>query len=131
MRKTITYGTFDLFHKGHVNLLRRVSELGDHLIVALSTDEFNREKGKECFYSYEDRATVVNSIRYVDEVIPENSWEQKVSDVLKYKIDIFAIGDDWANKFNFLSEYCEVVYIPRTPNVSSALIKKALRDKSE
>ena len=128
MKKVITYGTFDLFHKGHVNLLKRVRELGDHLTVAVSTDEFNLGKGKECFYSYEDRATIIKSIRYVDEVIPENSWEQKVSDVLKYNIDIFAIGDDWADKFNFLSEYCEVVYLPRTPDVSTTLTKKALRD---
>ena len=131
MKKVITYGTFDLFHKGHVNLLKRARELGDHLTVAVSSDKFNLGKGKECFCSYEDRTTIINSIRYVDEVIPENSWEQKVSDVQKYNIDIFAIGDDWANKFDFLSEYCDVVYLPRTPDISTTMIKECCNMKPD
>lgn len=129
MKKTITYGTFDLFHKGHVNLLRRVSELGDHLTVAVSTDEFNKEKGKTCLHPYDDRVAVIESICYVDKVISEGSWEQKVTDVQKYDIDIFAIGDDWANKFDFLREYCEVVYLPRTPDISTTMIKECCNMK--
>ena len=110
MRKVITYGTFDLLHYGHINLLRRARMLGDYLIVALSTDEFNRGKGKECYFSYEERKTLVESIRYVDLVIPETCWEQKVSDVQEFKVDVFVMGDDWKGKFDFLKDYCEVVY---------------------
>ena len=95
MKKVITYGTFDLLHYGHINLLKRAKELGDYLIVALSTDEFNEIKGKKCYFSYEERKKLIESIRYVDLVIPEKSWEQKISDVKEFKIDIFVIGDDW------------------------------------
>ena len=126
MRKVITYGTFDLLHYGHINLLRRDKELGDYLIVALSTDEFNRGKGKECYFSYEERKMLVESIRYVDLVIPETCWEQKIDDVKEFKVDTFVMGDDWKGKFDFLKDYCEVVYLPRTPEISSTKIKKDL-----
>ena len=126
MRKVITYGTFDLLHYGHINLLRRAKELGDYLIVALSTDEFNRGKGKECYFSYEERKMLVESIRYVDLVIPETCWEQKIDDVKEFKVDTFVMGDDWKGKFDFLKGYCEVVYLPRTPEISSTKIKKDL-----
>ena len=125
MKKVITYGTFDLFHYGHVNLLRRARALGDHLTVALSTDEFNsREKSKTTYFDYAKRKAILEAIRYVDEVIPEETWEQKRADVKKHGISVFVIGDDWAGKFDFLREEgCEVVYLTRTPEVSSSGIK--------
>jgi len=127
MKKIITYGTFDLLHYGHINLLRRARELGDYLIVALSTDEFNRDsKGKKCYFDYEKRKQLLESVRYVDMVIPEECWEQKISDVQKYNIDSFVIGDDWSGRFDFLKEYCNVVYLPRTPDVSTTQIKEKL-----
>lgn len=127
MKRVITYGTFDLFHYGHVNMLRRAKEYGDYLIVAISTDEFNwNEKQKKCYFSYEQRKQLVESIRYVDLVIPEDSWEQKIEDVKLYKADTFVIGDDWEGKFDFLKEYCEVVYLPRTPEISTTQIKNDL-----
>lgn len=129
MRKVITYGTFDLLHYGHINLLRRARELGDYLIVALSTDEFNREsKHKQCYFDYEKRKQLLESVRYVDMVIPEESWEQKVEDVKKYDIDTFVIGDDWLGKFDFLKKYCNVIYLPRTPDISTTQIKENLGD---
>lgn len=126
MRRVITYGTFDLLHYGHIALLKRAKELGDYLIVALSTDEFNRvEKNKHCYFSYEQRKNLLEAIRYVDLVIPEESWEQKVSDVHEYHIDTFVIGDDWEGKFDFLKdEGVEVVYLSRTPEISSTQIKQ-------
>lgn len=128
MRKVITYGTFDLLHYGHVNLLRRARELGDYLIVALSTDEFNlTEKQKKCYFSYAQRKKLLEAIRYVDLVIPEESWEQKISDVREFRVDTFAIGDDWTGKFDFLEAYCEVVYLPRTPEISTTQIKRELK----
>ena len=127
MRKVITYGTYDLLHYGHINLLRRAKELGDYLIVALSTDEFNwNSKKKKCYFSYEIRKKLLESIRYVDLVIPENCWEQKIEDVKEFKIDTFVMGDDWEGKFDFLKEYCEVVYLPRTPEISTTKIKNDL-----
>ena len=127
MKRIITYGTFDLLHYGHINLLRRAKALGDYLIVALSTDEFNREeKGKHCYFSYEQRKSLLEAIRYVDLVIPEETWEQKRTDVALYRIDTFVIGDDWAGKFDFLKEQCEVVYLPRTKEISSTKIKEDL-----
>lgn len=128
MKKVITYGTFDLLHYGHVNLLRRAKELGDYLIVALSTDEFNNnQKNKKCYFSYEKRKQLLEAIRYVDLVIPEESWEQKRSDVHEFKIDTFVIGDDWMGKFDFLKEEgCEVVYLSRTPEISTTQIKNDL-----
>ncbi|MDY5975835.1 MAG: glycerol-3-phosphate cytidylyltransferase [Anaerovoracaceae bacterium] len=130
MKKVITYGTFDLLHYGHVNLLQRAKALGDYLIVAISTDEFNwNMKNKKCYFSYEERKRLVEAIRYVDLVIPEESWEQKMSDVEEFKVDTFVIGDDWEGKFDFLKEKCEVVYLPRTPEISTTQIKKDLNSK--
>lgn len=128
MKKIITYGTFDLLHYGHINLLKRAKELGDYLIVALSTDEFNWDsKKKKCYFSYEIRKQLVESIRYVDLVIPENCWEQKTSDVKEFKVDTFVMGDDWEGKFDFLKDFCKVVYLPRTPEISTTRIKKDLK----
>lgn len=127
MKKIITYGTFDLLHYGHINLLRRAKEQGDYLIVALSTDEFNwNEKQKKCYFSYEQRKKLLEAIRYVDLVIPEENWVQKVSDVKEFKVDTFVMGDDWKGKFDFLKDYCEVVYLERTPEISTTQIKKDL-----
>ena len=128
MKKVITYGTYDLLHYGHVNLLQRAKELGDYLIVAVSTDEFNwNKKQKKCYFSYEERKRLVEAIRYVDLVIPEEDWEQKISDVKEFKVDTFVIGDDWEGKFDFLKDYCEVVYLPRTPEISTTQIKQDLK----
>ncbi|MCI9033109.1 MAG: glycerol-3-phosphate cytidylyltransferase [Lachnospiraceae bacterium] len=125
MKRVITYGTFDLLHYGHINLLRQAKALGDYLIVACSTDEFNWfEKKKKCYFTYEQRKTLLEAIRYVDLVIPENRWEQKQTDVKEYHIDIFTIGNDWEGKFDFLkSEGVDVIYLPRTPEISSTQIK--------
>lgn len=128
MAKTvITYGTFDLFHIGHLRLLQRLKSLGDRLIVAVSTDEFNEGKGKKTMIPYEQRAEIVANIKCVDMVIPETSWEQKVTDVQKYDVDIFAIGNDWEGKFDFLKEHCDVVYLERTQGISSTQIKQTLK----
>ena len=130
MKKVITYGTFDLLHYGHINLLRRAKELGDYLIVALSTDEFNwNEKQKKCFFTYEQRKKLLEAIRYVDLVIPEENWAQKISDVQEFRVDTFVIGNDWEGKFDFLRDYCEVVYLPRTPEISTTQNKQELREK--
>ena len=128
MKKVITYGTFDLLHCGHINLLKRAKSLGDYLIVVISTDEFNwNKKQKKCYFTYEQRKTLVEAVRYVDLVIPEESWEQKVTDVHEYHIDTFVMGDDWKGKFDFLEkEGVEVVYLPRTPEVSTTEIKNSL-----
>jgi glycerol-3-phosphate cytidylyltransferase len=123
MTKVLTYGTFDLFHYGHLRLLERAKALGDYLVVAVSTDEFNLLKNKTCVYPYSERAAIVQSIKYVDQVIPEQTWEQKTEDVLKHGIDIFVMGDDWKGKFDYLSHFCQVVYLDRTPNISSTEIK--------
>ena len=128
MKRVITYGTFDLLHYGHINLLRRAKALGDHLTVALSTDEFNQKaKGKKSFFTYEQRKTLLEAIRYVDLVIPEGNWGQKISDVKEFRIDTFVMGDDWEGKFDFLKDYCEVVYLPRTPEISTTQIKEELK----
>jgi len=128
MAKTvITYGTFDLFHIGHLKLLQRLSTLGDKLIVAVSTDEFNALKGKKTIIPYAQRAEIVENIKCVDMVIPEHDWEQKIKDVQKHHIDIFAIGNDWEGKFDFLKEYCEVVYLDRTDGISSTQLKNTLK----
>ena len=129
MKRVITYGTFDLLHYGHINLLRRAKEHGDYLIVALSTDEFNwDEKQKKCYFSYEKRKQLLEAIRYVDLVIPENNWEQKVSDIKEYHIDTFVMGDDWEGKFDYLRDQtdAEVIYLPRTPEISTSQIKEDL-----
>ena len=130
VKRIITYGTFDLLHYGHINLLRRAKQLGDYLVVALSTDEFNWEsKHKKCYFSYEIRKQLLESIRYVDLVIPEENWEQKSNDIKEYHIDTFVMGDDWKGKFDFLKNDCEVVYLSRTPEISTTQIKKDLADK--
>lgn len=128
MKKVITYGTFDLLHYGHINILRRAKEQGDYLIVGLSTDEFNwNSKQKKCYFTYEQRKKLLEAIRYVDLVIPEESWGQKVSDVHEYKVDTFVMGNDWQGKFDFLKdEGVEVVYLPRTPEISTSQIKEDL-----
>ena len=130
MKRVITYGTFDLLHYGHINLLRRAKAQGDYLIVALSTDEFNwNEKHKKTYFTYEQRKELLEAIRYVDLVIPEEDWRQKRSDIYEYHIDTFVMGDDWKGKFDFLKEEgAEVVYLPRTPEVSSSKIKHDLYD---
>ena len=131
MKKVITYGTFDLLHYGHINLLRRAKSLGDYLIVGLSTDEFNnKEKNKECYFDYENRKLLLDAVRYVDCVIPENNWEQKISDIQKYNIDVVVIGDDWKGKFDYLKEIgVEVVYLPRTKEISTTKIKNDLNSR--
>ncbi len=126
-KKIITYGTFDLFHIGHLKLLQRLKALGSELIVAVSSDEFNEKKGKKTVISYKQRAEIVENIKCVDMVIPENNWEQKIEDIEKYKIDIFAIGNDWEGKFDFLKKYCEVIYLDRTDGISSTQLKNALK----
>lgn len=126
MKKVITYGTFDLFHVGHLNLLKRAKELGDYLIVAVSSDAFNEIKGKHCVIKDTDRMAIVEAIRYVDEVILEEDWDQKVDDIKKYDIDTFVIGEDWQGKFDYLSEYCDVVYLPRTDGISTTQLKVML-----
>ena len=125
-RRILTYGTFDFLHIGHINILRRAKELGDYLVVGLSTDEFNRLKHKQSFSSYEDRKKILESIRYVDLVIPERNWEQKVEDVQRHQIDVFVMGSDWEGHFDHLKPYCEVIYLPRTEDISSTLIKSGL-----
>lgn len=128
MKRVITYGTFDLLHYGHINLLRRAKQLGDYLIVALSTDEFNRdEKHKKCYFPYEQRKMLLEAVRYVDLVIPERNWEQKETDLRNYQIDVFVMGDDWTGKFDYLrSEKTQVVYLERTPEISTTQIKTDL-----
>lgn len=127
MKKVITYGTFDLFHVGHLNILKRAKELGDYLIVAVSSDSFNALKGKKAYNCDQDRKLILEAIKYVDEVIFENSWDQKINDVKEHNVDIFVMGDDWKGKFDFLNEYCEVVYLPRTEGVSTTKIKEDLK----
>ena len=126
MKRVITYGTFDLLHYGHINLLRRAKAMGDYLIVGLSTDEFNAGKGKKAYFSYEKRKQLLEALRYVDLVIPEESWDQKRSDILMYKVDTFVMGDDWKGKFDSLADICNVVYLPRTPEISTTKIKHDL-----
>lgn len=128
MKKVITYGTFDLLHYGHIRLLKRARALGDYLIVGLSTDEFNEfQKHKEAYNTYPERKYILEAIRYVDEVIPEKDWDQKIKDVQKYDIDTFVMGDDWKGKFDFLKPYGDVVYLPRTPGISTTKIKDDLK----
>ena len=127
MKRIITYGTFDVLHYGHINLLKRAKALGDYLIVGLSSDTFNKIKNKTSYYTYEQRKVILEACRYVDLVIPEDNWDQKVRDVQKYQADIFVMGDDWAGKFDYLKDYCEVVYLKRTPDVCSTKTKKYLQ----
>lgn len=127
MRKVITYGTFDLLHRGHINLLRRARELGDHLVVGLSSDEFNDEKGKDAFYPFDERLAVLEAVRYVDEIIREDSWDQKRRDIVEHGIDVFVMGDDWAGHFDDLGDLCEVVYLTRTEGISTTQLKADFR----
>lgn len=131
MKRILTYGTFDLLHYGHIRLLKRARALGDYLIVALSTEEFNELKGKKTYHNYETRKEMLEAIRYVDLVIPEENWEQKANDVMEYKVDTVVMGSDWANseKFEYLKEYCEVVYLDRTEGISTTKIKNDLNLK--
>ena len=128
MKRILTYGTFDLLHFGHIEILRRAKALGDYLIVAVSTDEFNKIKNKKAYHNYETRKKMLEAIRYVDLVIPENDWEQKISDVKEYKVDMVVMGSDWKNNENFekLKDLCEVVYLPRTEGISTTKIKQDL-----
>ena len=128
MKRILTYGTFDLLHYGHIRLLKRAKELGDYLIVALSTDEFNAIKGKKAYHNYKTRKEMLESIRYVDLVIPENDWKQKKKDIQEYKADVVVMGSDWAgsDKFDYLKEYCDVIYLNRTEGISTTKIKKEL-----
>jgi glycerol-3-phosphate cytidylyltransferase len=123
MKKIITYGTFDLLHIGHINLLKRSKQLGDYLIVGLSSDEFNAMKDKKSIHTYEERKMILEALKYVDEVIEEKSWEQKIYDIEKYNADIFVMGNDWEGKFDYLKEFCEVKYLPRTEGISTTYIK--------
>lgn len=131
LRRVITYGTFDLLHYGHIRLLQRAAQLGDYLIVGLSTDEFNNEKGKKSFYSYETRREMLEAIRYVDLVIPEEDWNQKADDIRKYEVDVLCMGSDWANdpRFESLRDLCEIVYLPRTEGISTTQVKNRLGNR--
>jgi glycerol-3-phosphate cytidylyltransferase len=129
-KTVLTYGTYDLLHKGHILLLERARQLGDRLVVGVSTDEFNRVKNKECVYPYADRFLIVSAIKYVDIVIPEENWEQKVDDIKRYNVDVLVMGNDWEGQFDRLGEHCEVVYLPRTPGISTTEIKTGLGGKS-
>ena len=131
MKRILTYGTYDLLHYGHIRLLKRAKALGDYLIVAISTDEFNAGKGKKAYHSYETRKEMLEAVRYVDLVIPEATWEQKVDDVLKYDVDV--MGGDWAgsDRFEYLKEYCDVVYLDRTEGISTTQIKQQLNLQPE
>jgi glycerol-3-phosphate cytidylyltransferase len=126
VKRVITYGSFDLLHYGHISLLRRAKSLGHYLIVGLSTESFSELKGKQTYFTYEEREQLLEAVRYVDLVIPETRWEQKVDDIKEYHIDVFVMGDDWQRKFDFLRDYCEVVYLPRTPEVSTTQIKNSV-----
>lgn len=126
MKTIITYGTFDLIHKGHIKLLQRAASYGDRLIVGLSTDEFNAGKGKSAYTSYEDRKIMLEAIRYVDLVIPENSWEQKADDIRKYHVDALVMGNDWEGQFDYLRDETKVIYLPRTDGISTTQIKEDL-----
>lgn len=130
MKRVITYGTFDLLHHGHINILKKAKELGDVLIVGLSTDEFNAIKGKAAYHSYEERKLILEAIKYVDHVIPEQNWGQKETDIKDHQIDIFVMGSDWEGKFDELTEHCQVVYLPRTDGISTSKIKTDLFNKS-
>lgn len=128
LKRVLTYGTFDLLHYGHIRLLRRAAAMGDYLVVALSTDEFNASKGKTSFYDYETRKEMLEAIRYVDLVIPEENWAQKATDIEEYHIDIVVMGGDWAGseRFEYLKDVCEVVYLDRTPGISTTQVKENL-----
>lgn len=129
MKKILTYGTFDLLHYGHIRILERAKALGDYLVVAVSTDEFNAIKGKKAYYNYEVRKKMLEALKCVDLVIPENNWEQKTKDVVEHKIDTVVMGSDWEGneRFEYLKSICEVVYLPRTEGISTTKIKSNLK----
>lgn len=129
MKTVLTYGTYDLLHTGHINILMRAKSFGDKLIVGLSTDEFNNSKNKDAFMPFAQRKAVLEAIRYVDLVIPEENWEQKITDIKNHEVDVFVMGDDWEGKFDFLKEYCEVIYLPRTKNISTTILKQEVINK--
>lgn len=133
MKKVITYGTYDLLHYGHIRLLKRAKALGDYLIVGLSTDEFNELKGKKSYHNYEVRKEMLEAIKYVDLVIPEENWEQKINDIKEYKADVLVMGNDWAgsDRFEYLKDYCDVVFLERTDGISTTIIKEELKEKGE
>ena len=127
VRKTVlTYGTFDYLHIGHINILKRAKLLGDHLIVGLSTEEFNQKKQKFSHSTFNERKEILESLRFVDQVIAERDWEQKIDDIERYEVDVFVMGDDWLGKFDNLKDYCEVVYLPRTKDISTSIVKRGL-----
>lgn len=128
MKRILTYGTYDLLHYGHIRLLKRAKALGDYLVVAISTDEFNAVKGKKAYHNYETRKEMLEAVRYVDLVIPEKTWDQKIDDVKNYHIDTVVMGSDWAGdpRFEILRDYCEVIYLDRTEGISTTKIKKEL-----
>ncbi len=130
MKRVITYGSFDLLHYGHISLLRRAKRMGDYLVVGLSTESFSVLKGKRCYFTYKEREQLLEAVRYVDLVIPETCWEQKVEDIKNYHIDVFVIGDDWKGKFDFLNDHCRVAYLPRTPEISTTEIKNSVHLQS-
>lgn len=131
MKTVITYGTFDLFHVGHLRILQRAKALAGEngrLIVAVSSDRFNwEEKHKRCVVPDVSRMEIVGALRCVDVVIPEDNWEQKKMDVIRYHVDVFVMGDDWKGQFDFLKDLCEVVYLPRTPDISSTALKQHIK----
>lgn len=126
-RRAITYGTFDLFHVGHLRLLKRIAALADELYVVVSSDEFNSIKGKTCVIPFEERSEIISSLSCVTKVLREDNWEQKISDIQNNKCDLFVMGNDWEGKFDFLKDYCDVVYLPRTPGISTTTIKKSMK----
>ncbi len=126
MKKVITYGTFDLLHYGHINLLKRAKKLGDYLIVGLSTDKFNAIKNKKSIYSYAKRKSYLETLKCIDLIIPEKNWKQKINDIKKHKVEVFVMGNDWKGKFDELKKVCKVVYLPRTPIISTTNIKKKI-----
>lgn len=130
-KRVITYGTFDLLHVGHIELLRRTRKLGDYLIVGVSTDEFNSLKNKRAFYPFEERKRILEAIKYVDLVIPESSWDQKTRDIIRHKVDLFVIGDDWKGQFDYIRDYCEVIYLPRTVGISTTKIKTRIKREGQ
>lgn len=131
LKKVITYGTFDILHGGHISLLKRAREMGDYLVVGISTDKFNTLKEKQAYYSFDQRKAILEAVKYVDKVIPEDSWEQKADDIKEYDIDLLVMGDNWTGVFDDLKSECDVTYIPRTPNISSTKIKEDLLSRED
>ncbi len=123
-KRAITYGTYDLFHVGHLRLFKRIADMAEELYVAVSSDEFNAIKGKKCVIPFEERLEIIDSLDCVTKVLREDNWEQKIPDIQRYGCDLFVMGSDWEGKFDFLKEYCDVVYLPRTPGISTTDIKK-------